>query len=315
MSKNMKNSANLLNEDEILLSEDLNDSRLYFNRELSWLEFNQRVLEQAKDENHPLLERVKFLAIVQTNMDEFFMVRVAALLKQMRSGSDNIAPDGMSVEEQLGAIRSRVQQMKQDQQQCWSEQLRPQLEQHSVRFIEPDQYTPELREYLSNYYQQGVHPVLTPLAFDPGHPFPFISSMSLNLAVVVKYGPYEKNFARIKIPDILPRFIPVPEELAGRRYGFVYLEDVIKDNLNELFPDNNVLDIYVFRVIRDTDLVIQEDEAGDLLENVDRSLKQLRYGNVSLLQVEDQMPEELLQVLMENFEIERGRGIVTRTHT
>ncbi|MFZ8905465.1 MAG: RNA degradosome polyphosphate kinase, partial [bacterium] len=195
MSKNMKNSANSLNEDEILLSEDLNDSRLYFNRELSWLEFNQRVLEQAKDENHPLLERVKFLAIVQTNMDEFFMVRVAALLKQMRSGSDNIAPDGMSVEEQLGAIRSRVQQMKQDQQQCWSEQLRPQLEQHSVRFIEPDQYTPELREYLSNYYQQGVHPVLTPLAFDPGHPFPFISSMSLNLAVVVKYGPYEKNFA------------------------------------------------------------------------------------------------------------------------
>ncbi|MGA1154229.1 MAG: RNA degradosome polyphosphate kinase, partial [bacterium] len=104
MSKNMKNSANLLNEDEILSSEDLNDSRLYFNRELSWLEFNQRVLQQAKDENHPLLERVKFLAIVQTNMDEFFMVRVAALLKQMRSGCDNIAPDGMSVEEQLGAI-------------------------------------------------------------------------------------------------------------------------------------------------------------------------------------------------------------------
>ncbi|MEC8596472.1 MAG: polyphosphate kinase 1 [SAR324 cluster bacterium] len=315
MSKNKTDSANVLIEDEILSSEDLNDSRLYFNRELSWLEFNQRVLEQAKDENHPLLERVKFLAIVQTNMDEFFMVRVAALLKQMRSGSDNIAPDGMSVEEQLGAIRSRVQQMKQDQQQCWSEQLRPQLEKHSVRFIEPDQYTPELREYLSNYYQQGVHPVLTPLAFDPGHPFPFISSMSLNLAVVVQYGPHEKNFARIKIPDVLPRFIPVPEELAGSRFGFVYLEDVIKDNLKELFPDNNVLDVYVFRVIRDTDLVIQEDEAGDLLENVDRSLKQLRYGNVSLLQVEDQMPEELLQVLMENFEIERGRGIVTRTHT
>ncbi len=121
MSKNKTDSANVLIEDEILSSEDLNDSRLYFNRELSWLEFNQRVLEQAKDENHPLLERVKFLAIVQTNMDEFFMVRVAALLKQMRSGSDNIAPDGMSVEEQLGAIRSRVQQMKQDQQQCWSE--------------------------------------------------------------------------------------------------------------------------------------------------------------------------------------------------
>ena len=139
--------------------------------------------------------------------------------------------------------------------------------------------------------------------------------MSLNLAVVVQYGPHEKNFARIKIPDVLPRFIPVPEELAGSRFGFVYLEDVIKDNLKELFPDNNVLDVYVFRVIRDTDLVIQEDEAGDHWKTLTGAWKQLRYGNVSLLQVEDQMPEELLQVLMENFEIERGRGIVTRTHT
>lgn len=295
--------------------ENLSDARLYFNRELSWLEFNQRVLEQAKDEKQPLLERVKFLAIVQTNLDEFFMVRVAALLKQMRSGSDNVAPDGMSVEEQLSAIRARVQLMKQDQQMCWKEDLRPQLEQHSVRFVEREEYTPELRQFLTAYYQQEVHPVLTPLAFDPGHPFPFISSMSLNLAVVVQDGSREKNFARIKIPDVLPRFVPVPEELTGARFGFVYLEDVIKDNLAELFPDNEVIDFYVFRVIRDTDLVIQEDEAGDLLENVDRSLKQLRYGSVSLLQVETAMPEELLQVLVENFEIERGRGMVTRTHT
>ena len=152
MSKNKTDSANALIEDEIFIRR-FERSRLYFNRELSWLEFNQRVLEQVKDENHPLLERVKFLAIVQTNMDEFFMVRVAALLKQMRSGSDNIAPDGMSGEEQLVVIRSRVQQMKQDQQQCWSEKLRPQLEKHSARFIEPDQYTPELR----NIFQTTIN--------------------------------------------------------------------------------------------------------------------------------------------------------------
>jgi polyphosphate kinase len=294
--------------------ENFDDPRLYINRELSWLEFNQRVLDQALDEKHPLLERVKFLAIVQTNLDEFFMVRVAALLKQIRSESETLAPDGLNAEQQLEAITDRVQKMKHAQQECWTKILQPALVKHSIRLMEPQEYSEALRKHLSEYYMQEVHPVLTPLAFDPGHPFPFISSMSLNLAVVVKHGQREKNFARLKIPAVLPRFIPVPPELAdGAQHAFVFLEDVIKDNLTELFPENDLLDVYVFRVIRDTDLVIQEDEAGDLLQNVDRSLKQLRYGNVSLLQVETGMPDEMLSVLVENFEMEEGQGIVTRT--
>ena len=290
---------------------DLTDARFYINRELSWLEFNQRVLRQALDPRHPLLERVKFLSIVATNLDEFFMVRVATLLRKYRSDIEDISPDGLDTAQQLAAIRKRADQMTDDMAACWTAVLRPLLADHKIRFLERAEYGPEIRDHLRAYFYKNIHPVLTPLAFDPGHPFPFISNLSMNLAVVVRHDG-RTRFARVKLPDVLPRFIPVPEAVAGRAGDtFVFLEDVVKDNIGMLFPGADVQGAHLFRIVRDTDMVIQEDEADDLLESVDRTLKELRYGDLSQLLVESMMPARVLSILIENFEIEED--IVERT--
>ena len=283
---------------------DLNDPRFYINRELSWLEFNQRVLLQALDPKHPLLERVKFLSIVGTNLDEFFMVRVATLLRKYRSDVEDVSPDGLNTAEQLAAIRERSTAMMDEMGGCWSASLRPLLADHQIRFLDPSDYTESVRRYLTNYFRNNIHPVLTPLAFDPGHPFPFISNLSINLAVVVRH--HERTrFARVKLPDVLPRFIPLPERVAGQPGDtLVFLEDIVKENIGTLFPGAKVMGAHLFRIIRDTDMVIQEDEADDLLESVDRTLKQLRYGDLSQLLVESTTPARVLNILMENFEIE-----------
>ena len=278
----------------------LHDPTLYTNRELSWLEFNQRVLDQAVATHHPLLERVKFLAIVGSNLDEFFMVRVATLRKRQRAGLEQVAPDGMTVSEQLAAIRDRASRMLRDQAICWQEHLRPALAEAGVTFLEEDQYTDKIRRYLASYFKTDVFPMLTPLAFDPGHPFPQISSRSKNFAVAVRHNRRTK-FARVKIPDILPRFVPLPSTDGPT---FAFLEDVIRQNLPLLFPNVDVLDAHLFRVIRDTDMEIQEDGAGDLLESVDQSLKKLRDAPPCLLQVESTMPRRILSILVENFEID-----------
>ena len=290
---------------------DLTESRFYINRELSWLEFNQRVLQQALDAAHPLLERVKFLSIVATNLDEFFMVRVATLLRKFRNDIEDVSPDGLDAEQQLVAIRDRAGQMLDDMESCWARVLRPLLEEHAVRFLEPDDYSDGVRRYLAAYFADNIHPVLTPLAFDPGHPFPFISNLSMNLAVVVEHQ-QQTRFARVKLPDVLPRFIPLPHNLTGSTGDtFVFLEDVVKDNLAVLFHGSRVIGAHLFRIIRDTDMVIQEDEADDLLESVDRTLKELRYGDLSQLLVESTMPARVLDILVENFEIERDVVVAT----
>jgi polyphosphate kinase len=290
---------------------NLDHPALYINRELSWLEFNQRVLRQAQEAYHPLLERVKFLGIVGTNLDEFFMVRMATLLKKYRAGIEDVSPDGMNTEEQLSAIRARALDMLSAITACWKDDIRPRLAADGIHLLEPDGYSPELKEHLAEYFRHDIQPVLTPLAFDPGHPFPYISNLSKNLAVVVRHNGRTK-FARVKVPDMLDRFIPVPEHLSPHRgQSFVFLEDVIRANLQELFPGTELQGAHLFRVIRDTDMVIQEDEADDLLETVDRSLKQLRYGALCLLQVEASMPRRVLNILVENFEIDED--IVVRT--
>jgi polyphosphate kinase len=278
----------------------LHDPSLYTNRELSWLEFNQRVLDQATSEHHPLLERVKFLAIVASNLDEFFMVRVATLRKRQRAGLEQVSPDGLTVSQQLKAIRDRALTMMRDQAVCWQERLRPALEDAGVTFLEEDQYTDRIRRHLARYFRSDVFPLLTPLAFDPGHPFPHISNRSKNFAVAVRHNRRTK-FARVKIPDILPRFVQVP---APEGPTFAFLEDVIRQNLDQLFPDVEVLDAHVFRIIRDTDMEVQDDAAVDLLESVDQSLKKLREAPPCLLQVESTMPRRILKILVENFEIE-----------
>ncbi len=291
--------------------QDLNSPSLYINRELSWLEFNQRVLDQALDSRHPLLERVKFLAITGSNLDEFFMIRVATIIKKMKASMDDLSPDGLTTEEQLLCIRERAHKMMAGQAHVWVDVLKPLLAAEGTEFLEPEAYTDSINTYLKDYFKKEIFPVLTPLAFDPGHPFPYMSNLSLNFAVVVKHGKQVK-FARVKIPSGLSRFIPIPETLSGGVGNtFVYLEDVIKANLQLLFPGTEIREMYLFRIVRDTDIVIQEDEADDLLESVDKSLKQMRYGAVSLLQVESKMPRRILDILSENFEVAEDVVVTT----
>jgi polyphosphate kinase len=188
---------------------DLAAPALYINRELSWLEFNQRVLAQAQDSFHPLLERIKFLAITASNLDEFFMVRVATILKKFRADIDDTSIDGMSTDQELAAIRQRALEQMDEQSTCWSQSLRPLLAAEGIHFIEPAAYTPAMDQWLRQYFDAHIFPVLTPLAFDPGHPFPYISNLSMNLAVRVKHGGRTK-FARVKVPGMLPRFVSIP---------------------------------------------------------------------------------------------------------
>ena len=290
----------------------LTDPSLYLNRELSWLEFNRRVLAQAQDTTHPLLERVKFLAIVGSNLDEFFMIRVASLLRKQRTNTEDVSTDGMTTGEQIAQVRKQTSEMLSQQAKCWTQDLRPLLADHHIQFLEPADFTPAITQYFEGYFTREIWPVLTPLAFDPGHPFPYISNLSLNLAVVVKHGGRTK-FARVKLPDVLPRFIPVPDRLTGRgTTTFVFLEDVVRANLAQLFPGTTVKGAYLFRVIRDADLVIQEDEADDLLESIDQGLRQRRHGALSLLAVESGVPKRVLDILIENFEIEDENVLRTK---
>jgi len=290
---------------------DLSSPALFINRELSWLEFNQRVVAQAQDAHHPLLERIKFLSIAGSNLDEFFMVRVATILKKYRADIDDMSLDGLTTEQELSAIRRRALEQMDQMSACWSEALRSLLAAEGIHFLEATDYSAGIDQWLSEYFQTNIFPVLTPLAFDPGHPFPYISNLSMNLAVRVKHGGRTK-FARVKVPGMLPRFIQLPDNLAPQPGStYVFLEDVIRRNIQELFPGTHVEGAHLFRIIRDTDMVIQEDEADDLLESVDRGLKQLRYGALSLLQVEADMPRRVLNILVENFEVEED--IVVRT--
>ena len=270
---------------------------------MSWLAFNERVLDQARTDRHPLLERVKFLAIAANNLDEFFMVRIATLARDHRAGVIELSPDGLAIGQQLSMVRARATAMLDELAECWSQVLRPLLEQERITIVEPPDFTEADEAYLERYFSVDACPVLTPLAFDPGHPFPYISNRSKNLAVVVEHRGRTK-FARVKVPHVLPRFVPLPAERdQGER--FAMLEDVVRQYLPQLFPGVPVTSAHLFRVLRDTDLVVAQDGSEDLMETVDRSLKAQRHGALSLLEVEDGMPSRVLDTLIENFEIVR----------
>ena len=278
---------------------------LYLNRELSWLAFNARVLAQARDDSHPLLERVKFFAIVGTNLDEFFMIRVAALQKQLRASGERVSLDGLATQQQLAIVRERALVMLAEQGQVWQRELRPELLRQGIAFLAAPDYSDAVAEYLADYFAREIAPVLTPLAFDPGHPFPHISNLSKNLAVAVKHDGRTK-FARVKLPPIVPRFIEIPERLGSAPTTFAFLEDVVCGNIQSLFPGTQVKEAHLFRIVRDTDMVIQEDEADDLLETIDQGLRQLRHGALSILHVEERMPRRVVDILVENFDIDEG---------
>lgn len=264
---------------------NLKDPQYYLNRELSWLEFNYRVLHEGLDERTPLIERLKFLAIFSSNLDEFFMVRIAALREQLEAKVTRLSPDGRTTQEQLTAISQRLRPLVELQHHHFEQELRPLLAKHGIHILDYVDLNQEQRIFLQNYFDEQIFPVLTPLAVDPGHPFPHISNLSLNLAVVIQ-DPENKEefFARVKVPQMLPRFVVLPEQLREKIEvnSFVWmgvpLEQVIAHNLASLFPGMNVQECYPFRITRNADLSLQEDEADDLLLAIEQELRKRRIG-------------------------------------
>jgi polyphosphate kinase len=292
---------------------DLGDPKLFINRELSLLEFQRRVLEEARDESNPLLERVKFLAILGSNLDEFFMVRVAGLRKQIEAGVLDVPPDGITPAEQLAAIRKIAWQLMTQTRECLRDDLLPQLNEAGIHVLSYSELNERQKAGVDEYFEEVVFPVLTPLAFDPGHPFPHISNLSLNLAVVVRDQNGEELFARIKVPGILPRLVPIKRSSGSSRkdgtvpyhHYFTWLEQVISVNLIKLFPGMEIVEAHPFRVTRDADLEIQELEASDLLETMEQSVRQRRFGSVVRVTVNDAMPSHIREILIENMELDR----------
>ncbi|WP_017721124.1 RNA degradosome polyphosphate kinase [Kamptonema formosum] len=291
---------------------NLCDPQYYLSRELSWLEFNYRVLHEALDPRTPLLERLKFLAIFSSNLDEFFMVRVAALKEQVEANVSKLTPDGRTPSEQLSAISQRLRPMVAQQHRHFEEILRPALADRGIHILEYMDLSQEQRLYLQRYFEEHLFPVLTPLAVDPGHPFPYISNLSLNLAVVVKDPETEEEyFARVKVPKLLPRFVPLPCELeswhskSGRpSFSFVPLEQVIAHNLEFLFPGMNIQEYHAFRVTRNADLGLEEDEADDLLQAIEQELRKRRFGgSVVRLEIQATMPVPVRQMLCEELSL------------
>ena len=291
----------------------LESCELYINRELSLLEFQRRVLQEAEDPENPLLERVKFLSIVSSNLDEFFMVRVAGLQKQAASGSQEASVDGLPAAIQLQLIREEVRRIVEEIHHHLRNELLPALEREGIRILDVSALSPKERSALDSYFLQEVFPVLTPLAFDPARPFPHISSGSLNLAVVVGDHQGTENFARVKLPDSLPRLVPVssgPQQgkaakSAKPEKAFVWLEQLIMANLHLLFPGLEILEAYPFRVTRDAEVAIQELESDDLLESVEEAMRQRRFTSVVRLQVDANMSEKILEILASNLPIDK----------
>ncbi|BAB75292.1 polyphosphate kinase 1 [Anabaena sp. FACHB-709] len=290
---------------------NLNDPQYYLNRELSWLEFNNRVLHEACDSRTPLLERLKFLAIFSSNLDEFFMVRVAALKQQVEAKVSQLTPDGRTPQQQLNDIRlNLIPQVTKQHQHC-EQIIRPLLASHGIHILDYINLTQKQRSYLDNYFEDQIFPVLTPLAVDPSHPFPYISNLSLNLAVVVKNPDTEEEFfARVKVPSVLPRFLPLPPELAFQENGQaanwvgVPLEQAIAHNLDSLFPGMNIQEYHPFRITRDADLALEEDEADDLLLAIEQELRKRRMGGSPVrIEIQSQTPQAIRIRLLQDLDL------------
>ena len=287
----------------------LHQRQLLFNRELSWLEFNRRVLEEALDEAQPLLERLKFLAIFSTNLDEFFMIRVSGLKEELEDEVIEPSPDGLTPAEQLKAISERLRPMLSAQLKCLQRDVLPALKAYGIEINHYDELAEDERHALNLYFIEHVFPVLTPQAVDPAHPFPYVSSLSLNLAIMLNAGAAEDKetdgpgagaqFARVKVPPLVPRLVPVGDK--GTR--FVWLEELIAANLSLLFPGTETGPAFLFRVTRDADLEIREDEAGDLLRVVEQQLRRRRFGDAVRLEVGATMPAEMIEHLTNSLEL------------
>jgi polyphosphate kinase len=287
---------------------NLSDPSLYINRELSDLAFNERVLEQARDERHPLLERVRFVAISETNLDEFFMIRVAGLEQQVASELPNPVPDGLTPEEQLARVKRATEEFFADQRRVLQEEILPDLAECGIRLVPYGRVSRSEKRQLRERFARDVLPILTPLAIDPAHPFPHISNLSLNLLVVIR-DRGRRVMARVKVPTTIDRFMRVlsegePDSRPEAR--LVRVEEVIAANLDELFPGKKVEASYVFQVTRNADFIIEEDEAADLLQAIEDELESRWFGRSVRLVVSEEMPADLREWLAGNLGIGTG---------
>jgi polyphosphate kinase len=279
----------------------------FINRELSWLEFDSRVLALAEDPARPLLERVKFVAIATQNLDEFFQIRVSGLEEQVEAGVAPRTPDGMDPREQLIAIRERVVALQERADSLVLGDLLPALEKERIRLVHWDQLSDADKEFLGRRFRERIFPVLTPLSVDPSHPFPYISNLSLNLAAAIR-DPItgERRFARVKIPPLLPRFTDLPD---GER--FVPLEEIVAAHLDQLFPGMDIVGVHVFRVTRDADVEVEEDEADDLLAAIETVLQRRQRGATAIrLEVDPTMSDEMRRLLLRELGLDESQVYV-----
>jgi polyphosphate kinase len=292
------------------LMKKYNQPQNFFNRDLSWIEFNRRVLEEVLNPDLPLLEKVKFISIFFTNLDEFYMIRVAGLKEQINVGVSEPTIDGMTPVELVSRIEKTLQPMLKTLTDLWKDEIVPQLSENGVNIVDIESMDEDAQNKLTEYFKKEIFPVLTPLAFDPGRPFPYISNLSLSLAVLVRKPNGEKHFARVKVPNILPRLMQIdkiisPDKNCATHFSvkYIWLGNLIKANLNLLFPGMEILEAHRFRITRDTDIELQEDEADDLLRVIEENIRQRKFGNVVRLEVEANMPEFMIDTLTENLQI------------
>ena len=282
------------------------DSNIYLNRELSWLEFNRRVLEEARDENVPLLERVKFLAIFSSNLDEFFMVRVARLKRQIRDGIETIGPDGLTAAEALTAISRRVHELAEEQHLCFLNTILPQLTAEDIHLVRPEEMSREQERFLKEFFHRTLYPIVTPLAIDPGHPFPYLANRSLCLVVSLEASgvsrlPYA-DLSIVHIPSqVVPRFIALPAKEG--QHAFMLLEDVLRHYLPRLYHGFELLSTHAIRVTRDADFGISRRRDETLLMSIEQGVRERRMGDAVRLQYDPELAKEIVVQLVEELEL------------
>ena len=276
----------------------------YTNREMSWVLFNYRVLSEARDKNIPLFERLKFLSITASNLDEFFMIRVASLKDMVSAGYTKRDIAGMTVSEQLHGLEEQIHELVELQYSTYNRSLLPLLEQNGLHVIKKqEQLTEKEGEYLDKYFESNVYPVLTPMAVDSSRPFPLIRNKSLNLGALVKKkeGGSELEFATVQVPSVLPRIVELPDDKGKRRV--ILLEEIIERNIHKLFLNYDIVCVYPFRIMRNADLTIEEDEAADLLKEIEKQLKKRQWGEAIRLEVEAGIDKRLLKILKRELSI------------
>jgi polyphosphate kinase len=281
---------------------DFSKRNHFINRELSWLEFNQRVLDQAFDASNPLLERLKFLAIVSSNLDEFFEVRVAGLKQQKQNNSSEVGPDGLSATEALARISKRTRRMVEDQYRCWREQVYPQLHENGVRFHNYPDVPSEERAHFEKFFRETIYPVLTPLAVDPAHPFPQLLNKSLNVIVELEGEGISTDIAVVQAPRILPRVVPFSKSPDGNDY--VFLGNIIQEHVDSLFHGVHVKGSHLFRVTRNSNLYVDEEESSNLLHAIEEELRKVNRGAAVRLEVKKDCPDRVLKRLLDIFNLE-----------